>query len=231
MPDEINAKSYNTYIVIPVFNEEKVIFGVVSEIKKSGYRNIIIVDDGSTDNTYDKIRDIDGVIALKHFLNRGKGAAIKTGIEAAKILSADAVITIDGDGQHDPCDIGKMEELIYGKYDVVLGVRFKNGNSIPFLRVIYNKIGNFFTWLVYGLWVSDSQSGLRAYSRKTIGLLDTKTDRYEYDSEIIGEIKKNKLSFIEIPVKVRYTQYSKNKKDKQNLKNGVKTLIKMLIYR
>ena len=229
MPDEIKEKKLNTYVIIPVFNEEKVIFDVVWGIKKSGYNNIIIVDDGSADNTYDKVKNIDGVIALRHFLNRGKGAAVKTGIEAAKILGADAVITIDGDGQHDPGDIGKMEELIYGGYDAVLGVRFENGNSIPFLNIVYNKIGNFFAWLIYGLWVSDSQSGFRAYSEKTIELLDAKTDRYEYDSEIIGEIKKNKLNFTEVPIKVRYTEYSKNKKDKQNFKNGVKTLIRMLI--
>lgn len=226
----MRIENHKTYIVIPVFNEEKVISGVVLEIKKSGYHNIIIVDDGSVDHTYDKVKNIEGVIILRHFLNRGKGAAIKTGIEAAKILGANAVVTIDGDGQHNSEDIGKMEKLIYNKYDVVLGVRFKNDNTIPFLKIIYNRIGNFFTWLVYGLWVSDSQSGLRAYSHKTIELLDTKTDKYEYDSEVIGEIKKNKLNFIEIPIKVKYTQYSNNKKHKQDFKNGVKTLIRMLIY-
>ena len=218
------------FILIPVYNEETVIESVILEIKKNGYSNIIIVDDGSTDNTYKKIENIEKIIVLKHFLNRGKGAAIKTGIETAKILNADIVVTIDGDGQHNPADIRKMVKLIQEKYDVILGNRFKNNNNIPFHSIIYNKIGNFFTWLVHGLWVSDSQSGLRAYSKKAIGIIDTKTDRYEYDSEIIREIKKNKLSYIEIPIKVSYTEYSKNKKVKQNFKNGVKTLIKMSIY-
>lgn len=219
------------FILIPVYNEETVIKSVILEIKKNGYSNIIIVDDGSTDNTYKNIENIEKIIVLKHFLNRGKGAAIKTGIEAAKMLDADIVVTMDGDGQHDPADIKKMVELVQENYDVVLGNRFKNNNKIPFHTIINNKIGNFFTWLIYGLWVNDSQSGFRAYSKKAMATIDTKTDKYEYDSEVIKEIKEKGLNHIEIPIKVYYTEYSKNKKTKQNFKNGVKTLIKMLIHK
>jgi len=100
---------------------------------------------------------------------------------------------------------------------------------MPSYKILANYLGNFFTWLIYGLWVSDSQSGFRAYSKKAIYLIDTKTDRYEYDSEIIKEIKRNKLKFVEVPIEVHYTEYSMNKKHKQNLKNGLKTLIKMII--
>lgn len=216
------------FIVIPAFNEEKVIRSVVQEIRCSGYENIIVVDDGSDDNTYQEAEKA-GVVAVKHFLNRGKGAAVKTGIEAAKILGADTIITMDGDGQHNPQDISKMLKLIGEGSDVVLGTRLKNPKGMPMYKIIANYLGNFFTYIVFGLWVTDSQSGFRAYSKKAINLIDTKTDRYEYDSEVIREVYRHKLEYAEIPIEVRYTEYSMSKKNKMNFKNGVKTLIKMAI--
>jgi glycosyltransferase involved in cell wall biosynthesis len=216
------------FIVIPAFNEERVISSVVQEIKSAGYGNIIVVDDGSEDKTYQEAERA-GVVAVKHFLNRGKGAAVKTGIEAAKILGADIIITMDGDGQHNPQDISKMFGLIGEGSDVVLGTRLKKPKGMPFYKIFANYLGNFFTYVVFGLWVTDSQSGFRAYSKKGIDLIDTKTDRYEYDSEVIREVYHHKLKYAEIPIDVRYTEYSMNKKNKMNFKNGVKTLIKMAI--
>ncbi len=219
----------DVYCIIPVFNEEKVILETIKEIQAAGFRNLIVVDDGSTDGTYEKIKNLKGIVALKLLINRGKGAAIKTGIDAGKLLKAETVITLDGDGQHNPKDIYKMLEAIEKGNDVVLGTRLKNAKGMPFYKIIANHIGNFFTWLIYGLWVSDSQSGFRAYSKKALALIDTKTDRYEYDSEVIREIYRNKLKFCEIPIEVRYTEYSMSKQNKQGLKNGIKTLIKMVI--
>ncbi len=85
------------------------------------------------------------------------------------------------------------------------------------------------TWVLYGLWVTDSQSGLRAYSRRAVDLIETRTDRYEYDTEVIREIKRHRLAYVEIPIEVRYTAYSTSKRHKQSLVNGVKTVIKLLI--
>ncbi len=216
------------YIIIPVYNEAPVIQETVAEIKNAGYDNIIVVDDGSSDDSYYKILKMD-VVALRLAINRGKGAAVKTGVEAAKILGADIVVTMDGDGQHSSEDISPMLNLINQGYDVVLGSRLKNPKGMPWYKIIANHLGNFFTFLIYGLWVTDSQSGFRAYSRKAIELIDTQTDRYEYDSEVIREIKRHNLKYTEVPIKVRYTDYSMSKVNKQGLKNGIKTLIKMLI--
>jgi glycosyltransferase involved in cell wall biosynthesis len=217
------------YIVIPVFNEAPVIQDTIAEIKKAGYENIIVVDDGSSDRSYQRARKM-GVVVLRLALNRGKGAAVKTGIEAAKILGADIVVTIDGDGQHNPEDIEKMIKLIEDKKcDVVLGTRLKNPQGMPWYKIIANHVGNFFTWLIYGLWVTDSQSGFRAYSKKAIDLIDTQTDRYEYDSEVIREIGRHNLKYVEVSIEVLYTEYSMGKVNKQGIKNGIKTLIKMLI--
>lgn len=225
----MSTNTSKIYIVIPAFNEGSVICDVIKEIRASKYNNIIVIDDGSFDQTYENAKKENGVIALKHFLNRGKGAAAKTGIEAAKMLDADVVITIDGDGQHNPDDIARMLKLIDDGFDVVLGSRLKNPKGMPIWKIAANHFGNFCTWAIYGLWVTDSQSGFRAYSKKAISLIDTKTDRYEYDSEVIREIYRNKLKFTETPIEVRYTQYSMSKVHKMNLQNGFKTLIKMMI--
>lgn len=226
----IPSNNLKLYIVIPAFNEEAVIQEVIKEIQSAVTNaNIILIDDGSQDNTYAKATLIKDVITLKHFLNRGKGAAVKTGIEAAKLLGTDIVITLDGDGQHNPSDIPKMITLIIDGYDVVLGTRLKNPTGMPWYKIIHNIIGNFLVWMIYGLWVTDSQSGFRAYSKKAIRLIDAKTDRYEYDSEVIREIYRHKLRYIEVPIEVRYTQYSMSKTHKMNLKNGFKLLIKMLL--
>jgi CO dehydrogenase/acetyl-CoA synthase epsilon subunit len=99
---------------------------------------------------------------------------------------------------------------------------------MPAHKILANKVGNFFTWLLFGLWVTDSQSGLRAYSRHAANVIDTKSDRYEYDSEVISEIRKYKLKFKEVPIAVRYTKYSMGKMQKQGFLNGLKTLWKML---
>ncbi len=216
------------YCIIPVFNEEKVILEVIREIQEAGYKNLIIVDDGSSDGTYAKIKDVPGVIALKHPINRGKGAAAKTGMETAKLVEAEVAITLDGDGQHNPKDIGKMLDFLEKGNDVVLGTRLKNSEGMPIYKIWANQIGNFCTWFIYGLWVSDSQSGFRAYSKKALQLIHTQTDRYEYDSEIIREINHHKLKYVEIPIEVRCTKYSMGKVEKQNLANGVKTLFRMV---
>ena len=221
--------SKKIFIVIPAYNEVTVIREVIAEIKCAGYENIIVVDDGSKDDTYAKARSINGVTALRHFINRGKGAAVKTGMEAAKILGADVVVTMDGDGQHSPADISKMLRKINEGNEVVLGSRLRDPKGMPFYKILHNHIGNLIVWAIYGKWVTDSQSGFRAYSKKALELIDTKTDRYEYDSEVIREIHRHKLSFSEIPIEVRYTEYSMGKSQKMNFKNGAKTCIKMML--
>jgi len=136
---------------------------------------------------------------------------------------------MDGDGQHDPEDIQKLISPIVDKEcDVVLGTRLLDPKGMPWHKIFANKIGNFFTWYLFGLWVTDSQSGFRAYSRHAAQVINTKADRYEYDSQVIREIYIYKLKFKEIPIAVRYTEYSMGKIQKQGIANGFKTLYKMV---
>ena len=217
------------FIVIPAYNEEKVIQDVIREVRGAGYQNILVVDDGSSDNTQAKAAELIGKLALRHKINRGKGGATKTGIEAAKLLGADIIVTIDGDGQHDPVDIAKLIEPIKQQHcDVVLGTRLLAPKGMPAWKIAANHFGNFCTWLLFGLWVTDSQSGFRAYSRHAAEVINTRADRYEYDSEVIREIYIYKLKFKEIPIAVRYTDYSMGKIHKQGFFNGLKTLYKMI---
>lgn len=214
----------NIYIVIPAFNEATVIGDVIREVKAAGYSHIVVVDDGSSDDSYYAAKR-ESVTVLRHRINRGKGAAVMTGIIAADRLGADIIVTMDGDGQHDPDDIAELvQPIVSGECDVVLGTRLLDAKGMPITKIIANNIGNFVTWLCYGLKVSDSQSGFRAYSRRAAHAIDTKADKYEYDSKVIREIKNNGLSFAEVPIKVRYTEYSKGKTQKQGFFNGLKTL-------
>jgi len=217
------------FVIIPVLNESEVIQSVIDELCSAGQYSIIVVDDGSSDNTYQLVDSNIGITALRHKINRGKGATLKTGIVAANLLGADIVVTMDGDGQHDPMDISALvEPIIKGECDVVLGSRCSDTGEMPGIKIIANKIGNFVTWLFYGTLVSDSQSGFRAYSHFAAHIIDTKADKYEYDSKVIREINNNRLKFKEVPVKVRYTEYSMGKIQKQGFVNGIKTLIRMI---
>jgi len=135
---------------------------------------------------------------------------------------------MDGDGQHDPQDVKNLiEPILKNNCDVVLGTRLKDTAGMPWHKIIANHVGNFFTWWLFGLWVTDSQSGFRAYSKHAAEFINTKGDRYEYESEVIREIKIHKLKFIEVPIAVRYTEYSMGKIHRQGFVNGVMTLYKM----
>ncbi|MCG6930413.1 MAG: glycosyltransferase family 2 protein [Desulfofustis sp.] len=215
-------------IVIPVYNEATVIGEVLAEIRKTGNFSIIVVDDGSRDDSFVQA-SARGALALRHRINRGKGAAVKTGIMAANLLEPDIVVTMDGDGQHDPADLSVLvQPILDGIADVVLGSRTLNRHEMPKTKVVANFFGNFFTWLLYGIWVSDSQSGFRAYSKYAALIIDTKADKYEYDSKVIREIKTNRLKYAEVPVRTRYTEYSQGKGQKQGLVNGLITLFRMI---
>ena len=225
---EENNMKKNVVVVVPCYNEREMIGSVISDIAAAGEYVIIIVDDGSGDNTFENILNED-VLALRLRVNRGKGAAIKTGIMAANLLDADVVVTMDGDGQHDPAEIASLiDPILIGDVDVVLGSRMMQHKGMPKVKVIANKVGNMFTWLFYGILVSDSQSGFRAYSRYAALIIDTKADKYEYDSKVIREIKNNRLTFKEVPIAVRYTEYSMGKPKKQGLVNGLLTLGRMV---
>lgn len=217
-----------TFILIPAYLEEPSIRTVINGLKRSGYNNIIVVDDGSPDGTFSEIENCPGVFVARHLINRGKGAAIRTGIELAKQLNAESLVTFDGDGQHDPKDIASLLDTLDKGYDVALGVRPFDSQKMPTSKIVANVIANFVTLLLLGVKTSDSQSGLRAYSRKALDLIETRSDRYSYEPEVLKEIKRHHLRFQEVPVRTIYTQHSSSKSTRQGFVNGLKTLVKLI---
>jgi polyprenyl-phospho-N-acetylgalactosaminyl synthase len=223
----IDKMKKELYIVIPAYNEEKSIDVVVNGLKKASYNKIVVVDDGSKDKTYDVAKKA-GAVVLQHFMNRGQGAALKTGIDAAVLLGADIVITFDADGQHQAKDILKLVEPVEkGEVDVALGSRFLGGaKNMPFLRRVFLKGGAVIIWIFYGIWLTDSHNGFRALSRKAAQLINIRSDKMEHASEILDEISRKKLKYKEVPVEILYTEYSMQRG--QSTWNAFNILFKMV---
>jgi len=217
-------------IIIPAYNEEKtiteVIKGVPKKIKGVSVIDVIVVDDGSIDETV-KVAKKTGATVLSHAINQGVGAATITGLEAAKKIDADMVITLDADGQHDPKEISKIIDLIISKkFDVVLGTRIMSRKEMPLIKIVGNYIMNWLTYVLYEIWVKDSQSGFKGFSRKAISKMKLSSSGYEICSEIVGEIKRLKLKYFEMPIKTIYTTYSK--KRGQYPLNAVNIIIRLI---
>ncbi len=213
-------KSVKALIIVPAFNESKIIYKVLKSLPKkiNGISHIdtVLINDGSVDSTALEAQRAQ-VKVVSHIINRGLGAAIKTGLEIAKRKSLDLAITFDGDGQHNPKDIQKMVDPIISKQaDLVVGSRFKKRQPLPLDRIIINWLANFVTFILSGILSTDSQSGLRAFSKKAINLIDFKADRMEFSSEILLEAKRNNLKVVEVPIDAIYTDYSR-KKGQKNL--------------
>jgi len=205
-------------IIVPAFNESQIIFKVLTSLPKKlkgiSVIETILVNDGSQDDTLKQAKKAN-VQTVSHAINRGLGAAIKTGLELAKKKSADIAITFDGDGQHDPADIAKIvEPIIKKKADLVIGSRFKKLQNVPIDRLILNWFANLATLMMFGVISTDSQSGLRAFSKKALNLIDFKGERMDFSSEILLEAKKHNLIIAEVPIKAIYTPYSRTKGQK-----------------
>jgi len=218
-------------IVIPAYNEETTVAQVVRDACRAADR-VVVVDDGSRDHTSVRAREA-GALVVRHAVNRGLGGALGTGIAAALKLGADAVVTMDADGQHRAADAARIfERLAKGDIDFVIGsrmIRGDGGGKMPAHRVLFNAIGNVLTYLLFGVWVSDSQSGLRGLSRKAVETIDLRTNGMEVSSEFIKEIKERSWRLAEIPIPAIYTEYSLSKG--QSLFVGVKTAAKLIIRR
>ena len=217
----------NVVAIIPAFNEEKTI-GDVIESTKSFVDKIIVVNDGSDDRTQ-QIAKSKGAYVVTHVINRGLGAAIGTGFEVALRERAAIAVTLDADGQHDPNEIQKFIDAIEQGADVVIGSRMLTRKGMPWHRQVANLLGNFVTFFLFGAWVSDSQSGFRAFSNYALEKIQIQTNRMEVSSEIIAESKHKNLKLVEVPIKAIYTDYSLSKG--QGFFVGIKTLIKLVVRR
>ncbi|MBI4599515.1 glycosyltransferase family 2 protein [Candidatus Uhrbacteria bacterium] len=200
------------WIFIAAYNEEATIGAVIDDCL--GVTSaIVVVDDCSTDTTVD-IAHRKGVVVLCHCINRGKGAAIRTGTAYALSQGADIIVHFDADGQHHAFDIPRLiQPILGGRVDVVLGSRFLNGastNISPARRAVL-RLGSYFTWFFSGIRLSDAHNGLIAFSRTAARTIVFTEDRMAYASELIDEIRRLKIRYCEEPVTITYTDYSRGK--------------------
>jgi glycosyltransferase involved in cell wall biosynthesis len=203
-------------IIIPAYNEAKVIGTVINGLPKT-LKHItkitpLVIDDHSNDGTR-PVAKAHGARCIRHSINLGAGGATITGLEAARRYNADIAVTMDADGQHDPKDIAKIIKPIINKeVEVVIGSRLKiPSREMPPYKRFGNWLLNFVTFIFFGIWVSDSQSGFKAFSRHALDSIKLSSNGYEFCSEIIGEIRDKKLTYAEVPIHVIYTEYSKSK--------------------
>ncbi|MHB1254146.1 MAG: glycosyltransferase family 2 protein [Candidatus Humimicrobiaceae bacterium] len=208
-------KTQKIYIIIPAFNEAMSIEKVIKDLFSYGYENIVVVDDGSTDKTAEIVKKFN-IFLIRHPVNMGPGAAIKTGIDFALLKDADIIVTFDADGQHLAKDIYNLvRPIISNKVEITLGNRFLNNTSkVPIFKRIILKAGALLMFLMYGILSSDSHNGLKAISKSAALKIDIKSNGWEYCSEIIEEIMLKKVKYQEVPVTVKYTDYSIKKGQK-----------------
>ena len=189
--------------ILPAYNEEVSIGSVVLNTKKY-VGSIIVVDDGSTDNTVE-IAELAGAQVICHSSNKGKGAALKTGFEAAK--SSEIIITMDSDAQHDPKEIPKLiAPIINGEADIVNGSRYINGNKkdTPSYRRVGQTVLDRATNLGSGLDITDSQSGFRAFARHAIPAFRFSSVDFGIESEMLTDAANAGLRIKEVEINVRY---------------------------
>lgn len=209
-------------IVLPAYNEATVISKILFETKSAGYKNICVIDDGSSDGTYQKAID-EEVTVISHYINRGAGAAVQTGMEYAKKKNFSYVIFMDCDGQHLVEDIEKLcLKMEKSKADIVIGNRFKKGvNIIPIHRVFYNQLANVLTNIFCHKNYPDSQSGFRLLNKNAIENIKLKDRGFGFCSEMIIYGEQANLKIVDTPIQVLYSDYSMSKG--QSLLVGFKT--------
>ncbi len=214
-----------TWVIIPAYNEEKKIGEVLKDLACFPFR-IVVVDDGSSDGTrLEALRF--PVTVLRHITNLGQGAALQTGIRyALRFPETSFIVTFDADGQHCAGDIQPMIDACRaGSYDIVLGSRFLEAGRAQNLdrrRRMVLALAVIFTRLATGLRLTDTHNGLRVLTARAAARLDLKQNGMAHASELLSQVAANKMRYVELPVTVRYTEYSRQKG--QSLFNSINIL-------
>jgi glycosyltransferase involved in cell wall biosynthesis len=223
MRDELQR----VFIVIPALNEAAVIGDVVDSVRRM-WSHVVVVDDGSSDGTGTRAAAA-GARVLRHAINLGQGAALQTGITYALRMGASHVVTFDADGQHEPADIGTLvEALNRSGAQVALGSRFKGSTvGLPWQRGLLLQTARLVNYALTGLHLSDAHNGMRALDRSAAEQLHLRQPGMAHATEIIAQVARLKLSYVEVPVTIRYTAYSKAKG--QKLSNSVHILLDLLL--
>ncbi|WP_458404204.1 glycosyltransferase family 2 protein [Methanobrevibacter sp.] len=230
MEYEITSKDKNaTYVVLPAYNEATRIKPVIEDIAQKGY-NMVIVNDGSSDNTLEVIKDCkreypDKIHIFSLPINRGVGIATQTGFEAVLRYNPKYIVSMDSDGQHSADDLDDViKPLVTGEAQAVIGVR--PFEDMPKSRSFANSIMNLLTRIFYRVDVSDSQTGFRAITVEAIDKISINATGYLISSEFIREINDNDIPFAEVPIQTIYTPETQAKGT--NVSVAIKILFQMI---
>jgi glycosyltransferase involved in cell wall biosynthesis len=202
-PEKVSGRS-RFALIIPLYNHEEKVADVVLGVLKLGWP-VFVVDDGSTDSSYERIKAIDGIAILRHRENEGKGAAIRTGFAAAAQV-ADWAVTIDADGQHHPEDVTHLIRAIpENQRPIIIGRREGMLTpDIPWTSRFGRQFSNFWVRLSGGPRMTDSQSGMRLYPLPEAMNMKVKARRFQFEVEILVKAAWKGIPVIEAPIRVTY---------------------------
>jgi len=214
-----------TWVIVPAYNEEQKIGRVVRGLFEHGFNHVVVIDDGSGDNTAQVAHEA-GAIVLKHIFNRGQGAALSTGNRYCQKVGAQSVVHFDGDDQFDPVDIAPaLEFLKNNNAKVLLGSRFLDKKSqVPFFKKnIILPVSRLINYFLTGVKLTDAHNGFRILTREALEKIEITQDGMAHNSEIVAQIKKYQLPFVEFGVTVKYNEYG------QGVRGGLKILWDWLV--
>ncbi len=219
-----DAQSRDIWVVMPCYNESGVLGTVLGDIAPYGY-SLVVVDDCS-DVPVSSFVSQPFVRVVRHCVNLGQGAALQTGIDYAVAHGATYLVTFDSDGQHLASEIASLvEPLRQGVADVALGTRFALGGTavdISRRRALVLRLATMLSRRVTGLNITDTHNGFRAFTRDAARRIRITQNRMAHASQILEEIARLDLRYVEVPVTIRYTEYSLLKG--QKLANGFNIL-------
>ena len=211
--------------IIPALNPDEKLINSILELIENGFQKIIVVNDGSSDlKIFDELKKKDECIILTHEINKGKGCALTTAFNYYKdnlINKYEGVITLDADGQHDISDVVNISNVLVDNKLFVLGTRLFNTNETPFRNKMGNRITSILFKKLYGVYLKDTQTGLRAIPNHLIDLhLNTYGDRFEYEINALIDLVKSYEKILQIDIKTVYLQDSNRKSHFNPLKDS-----------
>lgn len=226
-------------IIIPVFNEEKTILRIVDKLREAKIPvnyEIIIVDDGSTDTTRDKLKKIKGANIILHNKNQGKGAAVKTGILNAK---GDYILIQDADLEYDPRQIKDLlKPILENRAKIVFGTRLNrmphlNQEEAKHLFIIHyfgNRFLSLITSILYWQWITDMETCYKLFPKKAVSSININAKGFEFEPEITSKLLKQGYKIKEVSIKVNPRGYDEGKK-LNAIKDGSKAIWYLFKYR